>query len=319
LTKVKAVDGRATGWPEKRWMVLQGSTLYSYKDSKSEQDSKAQTLENAICTVPTRANGYQMVPAMQAFAKLHKYPFMLSWPNKSVAYEVVFAASTSADRAAWATAMKDAIMRAKTGAPTCGWLYKEGGRKSGLSMSGWKRRWFALPKGKLTPGSELKYFDSPTSTTPKGAIKLHGSDVFIPKQVRGIKSEYKYNFCVTSEALEKGKATVICTLLAAASVEERNMWVQSLSDAIKPLNLPVVDAGDKHRLPTVSPGTDVGASGLQAGAQTNLEQMKALDRDVLETLRIKQLKSVLEYMGVDYGDAVEKKDLIHKIIEKRSS
>jgi len=43
------------------------------------------------------------------------------------------------------------------------------------------------------------------------------------------------------------------------------------------------------------------------------------DRDVLETLRIKQLKSVLEYMGVDYGDAVEKKDLIHKIIEKRSS
>jgi len=315
LTKVKAVDGRATGWPEKRWVLLEGHTLYWYKDSKCVDEARTQSLENAVCTVPTRANGYQMVPAMQAFAKLHKYPFMLSWPNKSVPHELVFAASTSADRAAWANAMKDAINRAKTGAPTAGWLFKEGGRKSGLSMSGWKRRWFELPKGRIGPDSELKYYDSPNATQPKGAIRLLGSDVFIPKQVRGIKADYRHNFCVTSEAIEKGKATVICTLLAAGTVEDRNMWVQSLSDVIKPLA-----AASKMRAPSakqVLPGNDSGASGLQAGASTNLEQMKMLDKDVLETLRIKQLKAILSYMKADFGDAVEKKDLINKIVELR--
>jgi len=317
LTKVKAVDGRATGWPEKRWVLLEGHTLYWYKDSKCEQDSRSQSLENAVCTVPTRANGYQMVPAMQAFAKLHKYPFMLSWPNKSVPHELVFAASTSADRAAWANAMKDAIMRAKTGAPTAGWLFKEGGRKSGLSMSGWKRRWFELPKGRIGPDSELKYYDSPSAVQPKGAIRLMGSDVFIPKQVRGIKPEYRNNFCVTSEAIEKGKATVICTLLAASSVDDRNMWVQSLSDAIKPLAAAGKGGGDVPRAPSVTKGNDAGASGLHAGASNNLEQMKMLDKDVLETLRIKQLKAILVHMKVDATDAVEKKDLIAKIVELR--
>jgi len=217
--------------------------------------------------------------------------------------------------------MKDAIMRAKTGAPTAGWLSKEGGRKSGLSMSGWKKRWFELPKGRIGPDSELKYYDSPSATTPKGAIRLQGSDVFIPKQVRGIKPEYRHNFCVTSEAIEKGKATVICTLLAAASVEDRNMWVQSLSDAIKPLAAAGRKADSMRRAPSARtnamPGNDAGASGLHAGASNNLEQMKMLDKDVLETLRIKQLKAILAHMKADTTDAVEKKDLIAKIVELR--
>ena len=59
-----------------------------------------------------------MTPAMRAFAELHKFPFMLSWPNGEVANEFVFAASTSADRAAWANALMDAISRLQIGAPT---------------------------------------------------------------------------------------------------------------------------------------------------------------------------------------------------------
>ena len=325
LTKVKAVDGRATGWPEKRWVVLENHTLYWYKDSK-DQNPFSQSLENAAFTMPTRANAAQgMVPAMQAFAKLHKYPFMLYWPNKSVPHELVFAASTSADRNAWANAMKDAIQRAKTGAPTCGWLFKEGGRKSGLSMSGWKRRWFELPKGKIGPDSELKYYESPSSTTPKGKIRLRGSDVFVPKQVRGVKAEYKHNLCITSEAIEKGKQTVICTLVAAANVDERNMWVKALSEAIKPEAAggggSVGGAAPAPKPTRQAPGADMGASGLQAGAQTNLEQMKMLDREMLETLRIKQLKAILQYMNVDVSDAAlsgrEKKDLVAMIIKGR--
>jgi len=38
---------------------------------------------------------------------------------------------------------------------------------------------------------------------------------------------------------------------------------------------------------------------------------------VLITLRIKQLKAVLEHMGVEHADIVEKKDLVAKIVKSR--
>ena len=57
---------------------------------------------------------------------------------------------------------------------------------------------------------------------------------------------------------------------------------------------------------------------MHAGAQMNLQQLKALDAETLLTLRIKQLKAVLDSMGIDYGDAVEKKDLVAKIVNGRA-
>lgn len=36
-------------------------------------------------------------------------------------------------------------------------------------------------------------------------------------------------------------------------------------------------------------------------------------------LAVKQLKAVLEYMKVDFGDAVEKKDLVAKIVAARAA
>jgi len=66
-------------------------------------------------------------------------------------------------------------------------------------------------------------------------------------------------------------------------------------------------------------GADMGAGSLQAGAATNLEQLKNLEPDVLLTLRIKQLKDVLGYMAVDFSVAVEKKDLVALIVRHRDA
>jgi len=341
LFQVKALDGRAVKLPKKRWVVLQGTTISWYEDSSKtgmdrQQEQSSQSLTNAACTLPLRSTNYAMTPAMKAFADMRKFPFMLHWPNGSVKHEMVFAASTTQERAAWANALKDGINRAKTGAPTAGWLYKEGGRKSGLSFIGWKRRWFVLPPPGRNDQFELKYYESPTSAaaSEKGSIVLKGSDVFVPKEVRGIKKEYTHNFCLASEGLERGKPVTLCTLLAATSREERDMWVTAIAEAIKGVNaapstnqppvfqLPSGSTAAPQSAPPPTPrgakvGTDAGAGSIQANASLNVEQLKALEPDVLVTLRIKQLKAILDSMGLPYADALEKKDLVAKIVKYR--
>jgi len=342
LFQVKALDGRAVKLPKKRWVVLQGTTLSWYEDGSKtgaavQQEQSSQSLQNASCTLPLRSTNYAMTPAMKAFADMRKFPFMLHWPNGSVKHELVFAASTTQERAAWANAIKDGISRAKTGAPTAGWLFKEGGRKSGLSFIGWKRRWFVLPApGRVDAGMELKYYESPSSSSDKGSIVLKGSDVFVPKEVRGVKKEYQHNFCLASEGLERGKPVTLCTLLAATSREERDMWVTAIAEAIKTVNsAPVASSvpqfvapiGTPSKSPQGAPpmmtprgakvGTDTGAGSIQANGSLNVEQLKALEPDVLVTLRIKQLKAILDSMGLTYADALEKKDLVAKIVKYR--
>mmetsp|Transcript_31792 Transcript_31792/g.66569 ORF Transcript_31792/g.66569 Transcript_31792/m.66569 type:complete len:1417 (+) Transcript_31792:14-4264(+) len=330
LFQVKALDGRAIKLPKKRWVVLQGTTLSWYEDSTKagvggrEQEQSSQSLMNAACTLPLRSTNYAMTPAMKAFADMRKFPFMISWPNGSVKHELVFAASTTQDRAAWANALKEGIGRAKTGAPTAGWLFKEGGRKSGLSFIGWKRRWFVLPAPGRTDQIELKYYDSPTATASnsKGSILLKGSDVFVPKEVKGIKKEYQHNFCLASEGVEKGKPVTLCTLLAATSADERDMWVSSIGEAIKHINSIASPAtADLSGAPPMARGgkvgADAGAGSIQANASLNVEQLKALDPDELLTLRAKQLKAILDSMGLTYADALEKRDLVAKIVKYR--
>jgi len=249
LTKVKALDGRAVRLPEKRWVVLQGTTLSWYKDAQCEQEASSQDIAFAQCVLPQKraapagsseAATYQMSQAMSAFAKLNKFPFTLTWPNQQSPYDFVFAASTGADRAAWTNALTVATERAAAGAPSAGWLFKEGGRKSGLAISGWKRRWFVLPQG----SSELFYYESPTSQAPRGSIKLMYADVFVPKQVKGIRSDYKINLCIASEGRAGDRAksgkkfgsgtSTLCTLLAAATHDERDKWFKTLFEASKP-------------------------------------------------------------------------------------
>ena len=343
LTKVKAEQGRMVRYPEKRWVVLQGSTISWYKDSRCANEANSQNIEHAVCTLPKRAaNGtgeYVMSPAMKQFAGVHKYPFQLEWPNGQVKHELVFASSTSADRAAWATALRDAIQRAKAGAPSAGWLFKEGGRKNALALAGWKRRWFTLAQG----STELYYYETPTSSTPKGKIQLRNADIFMPKgQIARVKNNYRINFCIASENVgANGKVKEpMCTLLAATNEEERDMWVRVMAASAKPpptdhlgkggksvydvTNLaaqgdggaaPTSKATSKAARPAL--GNDTGAAALDAGAEASLEQLKMCDMDVLLGVRIKKLKEVLVLMGVDHSIAVEKKDLVALIIKNR--
>jgi len=336
LFKVKARDGRAIRLPKKRWVVLQGSTLTWFEDAKGEAEANSQALLGAVCTIPMKSSNYAMTPAMKAFAELHKFPFMLHWPNGEVNHEMVFAASTSGDRAQWANLLMDAINRAKSGAPTAGWMYKEGGRKSGISLAGWKKRWFVLTPPSKTAAGELKYYEGPNSKKPKGVIGLKGSDVFIPKRLRGnASSSHRHCFCVTSQGgtieanpmLGTTEQTVVttCTLLACSSADELEKWMASLNEAIAMGNAAAAGKGG-GAAPSAEPkkkamGGDAGAANVQSGGSSqtaNLEQMKNLDEETLLTLRIKQLKGVLEHMSVDYSDCVEKKDLVSKIIKRPS-
>jgi hypothetical protein len=243
LAKVKAVDGRATRLPEKRWVVLQGTKLSWYKDKECQHEANSIDIAFAELQLPERlksphggADTYVMSQAASAFAKLNKCPFTLTWPNKQLPHDFVFAAPTSADRANWERALKGALERARAVAPAAGWLYKEGGRRSGLTLSGWKRRWCVLPQG----GTELLYFEAPTSQAPKGSISLVKADVFVPKDVKGIRAEYKYNLCVASEPASGGAGgkkagAPVCSLLAADSKDERDQWLKKLQAATKPM------------------------------------------------------------------------------------
>ena len=73
--------------------------------------------------------------------------------------------------------------------------------------------------------------------TRKGAIPLKGAEVFVPKRVKDIKSEFKMNLCIASQEQKddkKGGGTVqVCTLLAASSEEERDGWVEALQAAVR--------------------------------------------------------------------------------------
>jgi len=183
---------------------------------------------------------------------------------------------------------------------------------------------------------ELQYFESPTSTTPKGSIQLRAAEVFVPRQVMRIKADYKINFCIASQ--ERAGAEPTCTLLAATTDEERDMWVGVITAAAKPQGPKATKSvGDvtnaASKTTAAEPpaggrargaskvGVDTGASRLDAGAEASLEQLKWLDADVLSgpAVRIGKLKQVLQQMGVDYSGAFEKTDLVALVVEHRKA
>lgn len=105
------------------------------------------------------------------------------------------------------------------------------------------------------------------------------------------------------------------------------MWVTSIAEAIKSVNATTSAAnpqfsGTKAQQVPQTPrgakvGADAGAGSIQANASLNQEQLKMLDPEVLVTLRIKQLKGIMDSMGLTYADALEKKDLVAKIVKYR--
>ena len=326
LFKVKAKDGRAVRLPKKRWVVLQGGTLIWYEDSKGEIEANSQTLQGAVCSMPLRSTGYAMTPAMRAFAELHKFPFMLSWPNGEVGHEIVLAASTNPDRSNWVNALIDAIKRTQNDTPTAGWLFKEGGRKTGIALAGWKKRWFVLsPPSKDSPSPQLKYLESPQSKKPKGTIVLKGSDVFVPKKMRGPSgSSYQHCFCVTSTGQQEGQDAsgqpmTTCTLLAASSDEDRQKWIHAIRAMMARDQKRESGKGSAvSRATATGIGGDATAAAVEQGNTMNIEQLKKLEPEELMSLRVKQLLAICSSMGIKQaGAAVEKKDLVALIVRSR--
>jgi hypothetical protein len=105
--------------------------------------------------------------------------------------------------------------------------------------------------------------------------------------------------------LEKGKPVTLCTLLAAATAQERDVWVKSISAAMQgKTKKPALNAkgtgfsvkGERMAPGGKSPasakrapapkgpavvGSDVAAGSLQGGATQNLKQMAQLDPETL--------------------------------------
>ena len=236
-------------------------------------------------------------------------------------HEIVLAASTNPDRSNWVNALIDAVKRSQNDTPTAGWLFKEGGRKTGIALAGWKKRWFVLtPPSPELPAPQLKYFETPQSKKPKGAIVLKGSDVFVPKKMRGPSgSSYQHCFCVTSTGGQEGQdasgqPATTCTLLAASSDEERQKWILAVRA--------MMSGGGGPKQGTVRTGGvggDPTSGAVAQGNTMNIEQLKKLEPDELMGLRVKQLLAVCAALGLKQSSstALEKKDLVALIVKNR--
>lgn len=107
-----------------------------------------------------------------------------------------------------------------------------------------------------------------------------------------------------------GKAAMTYTMLAASSEEDLQKWLKSLQ----------VEAGAKGKRVKGGGhiGSDADAASLQ-GRAMNVEQLQTLEPDALATLRSKQLRAVLEHMGVGIptGSEKDKETLVGLIVKHR--
>ena len=116
-------------------------------------------------------------------------------------------------------------------------------KQSWNPLEGWTRRWFVLPlvssgAGRTT-SDELVFYDSPSSSTVRGRVRIRGADIFVPQSAQGLPSRIKPGsfyasrcFCImTQSTSDQGRLSTSSTLLAAFTIEDRDRWVSSLSSA----------------------------------------------------------------------------------------
>ena len=90
-----------------------------------------------------------------------------------------------------------------------GWLHKVGG-----SVKTWKSRYFRLY------GSDILYFESETSTAPKGSIPIKGSRLSV--YAAELSPEHPWSFSITPQSSTRHY------FIAAQSHQERMEWVAAL-------------------------------------------------------------------------------------------
>ena len=320
LQWVKARDGKALARPKKCWCVLQeGQFTWYLEEKRGKRVPHSQSLKGASLAKPvmldklgggkakagadsrgsTAASKGSKQPAVfQQFIEKRQFPFKIKWDGQ-VDFEIVCAATTGGDRTEWMKALTLAIKRVNIGAPTSGWLMKQGGRKTGRGAGGWKKRWFVL-----TPAAEsgdFKYHESPQSAgkREKGAIALNkGAQVFITD-----KTKKPHCFCITSQG-EKD-ARPITTVLSAGGAMDLKKWIKSVQDVI------IAAGGDNKiggaTLDGKAPKLARGASGTGVGRDANLEKLASLDAEAMRTLRMKQLEAICNYMDIMVPESADRR------------
>jgi hypothetical protein len=325
LMVVKAKDGAALAYQyaRKTWMVLTDDQI-ELREGRRRAPRTVNLLGSTQCKTPVTASiggkKLDQPPVVKEFMEQRRFPFTLHWPNGEVDHDIVCAAPTSKDRAAWTKVINAVLKRkqqqqkGKEDEFTSGWLVKQGGRKSGrIALSHWRKRWFHLdnPSKNRSTGdladeapSQLRFYTDPPrkgeKQEVKGIIELNSaSRIFITD-----KTNKPHCFCLTTQA--KSDRAPITTVLAATTNDEMSKWMNALNAAIiavggKPAK------GLKTRMAPKSSSTarlTLGGSKKSifgnSSSTADFEQLSHLSREELQELKIPMLKKILDHFDVDY-------------------
>ena len=311
LLVLKAKGGEALFFerPKRQWVVLLGDSIVVHEEvRRGTRVPHATPLKGATAKTPVRGlRGQELKqpPVIQAFLQQRQFPFTLTWEAGEKDVDLVFAATTSADRSRWVKALSATLKRLKDGAPTAGWLNKQAGRRAGPKWTPWKRRWFVLTPPAAGVDATFKYWEGVPgdADAPKGMVLLNRSaQLFVSKT-----SKQPNTFCVTSKGAKDPKP--ITTVLSAATQAEMKKWMSALNEAIKAsggtvqrnATLAALHASARVTLGSTK-GKQLGMSVKsvnKAGAHAvKMEALKQLEYEELKSLRPTQLKDLLEYMDV---------------------
>ena len=163
-------------------------------------------LQGALVKTPVtelKGNKLEQQPVIGLFQQQRRCPFTISWPAHEVEHDLVCAAATSSDRAAWTKAINATLKRLRAGAPTSGWLLKQGGRgvagvKGKMQAMAWKRRWFILTQPSEGRPATFAYYEGAQrdADRPLGLVLLNASaQLFVTEKTRR-----PHCFCITSQA-----------------------------------------------------------------------------------------------------------------------
>ena len=320
---LKAKDGEALLMerPKKCWAVLEGNafTLYETK-GRGQRVPTTTPLKGALCKAPvTELKGKKLdqPPIIQQLIAQRRFPFTLTWSMKEVEYDIVCATTTSADRTAWLKALNAQLKRMKAGAPTSGWLMKQGGRQmskmvSKLASMSWKRRWFVLTQPTEGRPATFAYYDGPQATLdePKGLVLLNASAQLFMTD----KTKKPHCFCIQSIGASDNKP--VTTILSASSNEEVRKWMRSLQEAIKQSGGAIDHTAKLSKLAAAN-NTMMTSMKMDAAKIAMYESLKKLDEPELMELNKAKLVDLLKYLHVEIPKAALNEKLRDGKFDKR--
>jgi len=291
--------------------VMEGAVFTLYAGRGANRTPMSTPLKGAMVKAPIlelKGKKLDQPAVIKELIAQRKYPFTINWPASEVDYDIVCAAATSADRSAWIKALNAQFKRMRAGAPTSGWLMKQGGRQMGKGLSklaamSWKRRWFVLTQPSEGRPATFAYYDGPnvTNDPPRGLVLLNASaQIFMTD-----KTKKPHCFCIQSTGAKDGKA--ITTILSATSNEEVKKWMRSLQGAIKASGGVVDQSAKLSKLAAL--GGTMTSQKMGATKTAMFENLKRLEEPELLNLPMKKLEELAKYLDM----SVPKEALTEKL------